>query len=245
MKVGFPWSLIEPALVGRPSSVADVPWTFRDASMLGLVAETPVISYDEFQRAIDRRTLRRVRSLRERDVATAVVVLSGRQIGALGTIVPTGRTFSALAHVVVRLDGSEVRGVVVEAGLVRELTACGVRMLMKAQPELSLITAAERADLLDGDASATHWARAWRLPPRLARLAVLLMAGLSPRAIAERARLSLHSVRSYTEELFARAGVHCRSELAPAALRDGSAPRPLQSLGASPSNADATFQERS
>ena len=134
MKVGFPWSLIEPALVGRTSSVADVPWTFRDASMLGLVAETPVISYDEFQRAIDRRALRKVRSLRERDVATAVVGSPAGKSAALGTIVRLVGGFRA-AHVVFGSTARSARRVVVEEGLVRELTLWGANAV-KAEPEL-------------------------------------------------------------------------------------------------------------
>jgi len=226
MEQGFPWSLVEDALLGEHRADVRVPCVFRDASMLGLALASPAISFshDAYRAAFDRRALERVRALRVGNFATAVVSLSGRQIGVLGTIVPTGRTFSAFAHVVVRFDGANVQSLTVESGLVRKLTACGVRRRTESQSELVVSPAAERADLLEGDASATYWARNWRLPPRLARLAVLLMAGLSPRAVGERTGLSLRSVRTYTEDLFALAGVHCRSELGPRALRDGLAP---------------------
>jgi DNA-binding CsgD family transcriptional regulator len=226
MERDFPWSLVEQALLEGSRTRVQVPCVFRDASMLGLVAASPVVSFshDEYRAAIDRRALRRVRALRLSNLATAVVSLSGRQIGVLGVIVPTGRTFSTFAHVVARFDGAEVESVAIESGLVRELTGFGVQSRPDGETELVLSTAAERADLLEGDASATYWARKWRLPPRLARLAVLLMAGLSSREVGVRTGLSLRSVRTYTQELFALAGVHCRSELGPRALRDGLAP---------------------
>jgi hypothetical protein len=223
MEPGFPWSLVEDALLGEPRAGVRVPCVFRDASMLGLALASPAVSFshDDYRAAFDRRAVQRVRALRVKNFATAVVSLSGRQIGVLGAIVPTGRTFSTFAHVVVRFDAAGVQSLAVESGLVRKLTACGLRSRAQSESELAVSSAAERADLLEGDASATYWARNWRLPPRLARLAVLLMAGLSPRAVGERTGLSLRSVRTYTEELFALAGVHCRSELGPRALRDG------------------------
>jgi DNA-binding NarL/FixJ family response regulator len=84
--------------------------------------------------------------------------------------------------------------------------------------------AGDRADLLSGDASATRWARHWRLPPRLARLAILLVAGVVPTDIAGRLGISVRSARAYTEALFQLAGVTSRNQLHVAMLRAGKPP---------------------
>ena len=220
------WSLIESALVG--SGVTDgVPCTFVEALMPGLVAEHPLIMGEQFRRAVDRRALEPLRRFHTRNFAGALAILRGRQVGTLGSIVPTGRAFATLAHVMMSFEGGRVRGITVESALVSELTGCAIRVRGDREPrvrELVVPAAAERSDLLAGDVEATYWARAWRLPPRLARLAVLLMAGLSSSVISRRAGLSIRSVRTYTEDLLARAGLHSRNELALAALRDGSVP---------------------
>jgi DNA-binding CsgD family transcriptional regulator len=188
------------------------------------VGEEQQFSGEEYGRAVDQRSFEIVRRFRTRDFAAAVVRLKGRQVGTLGSIVPTGRSFEALGHVLI---SEKPAGVIVQSGLAGHLTASGIRLESSSRSGVARVThmaAAERGDLLDGDVSATYWARAWGLPLRLARLAVMLMASLSPQVIAERSRLSLRSVRTYTEALFARARVHSRSELALAALRDGHAP---------------------
>lgn len=223
----FPERLLERALGPSDDDPPSAPCDFRDASLLGLVGEQLRISGGEYRGAVDRRRMRVVRKFCTRRFASGVLVLQGRQIGTLGSIVPTGRAFSTLAHVLLVLEGSSVVRMVVESGLMSDLTASGVRVVPPSSDgvaRLTRVAACERVDLLDGDAGATFWARAWGLPPRLSRLAVMLMAGLSPQAIAERAGLSLRSVRTYTEALFARAGVHSRNELALAALRAGRPP---------------------
>ena len=223
----FPDQVLERALGDDGADPPSTPCTFRDASLLGLLGEELDVSNQEYRAAVDQRGFRVVRRFCTRELATAVVLLEGRQVGTLGSIVPTGRTFSALAHVVVALERGAAVSVVVESGLLGHLTSSGVRFVPSSRPGIARLerpAASERPDLLAGDAGATYWARAWGLPPRLARLAVMLMAGLSPRAIGTRARLSLRSVRTYTETLFQRARVHSRSELVLAALRDGRAP---------------------
>jgi len=223
----FPDQVLARVLGDGGHGLPSTPCTFRDASLLGLVGEALDVSDADYRRAVDQRHFRVVRRFCTRELATAVVLLEGRQVGTLGSIVPTGRTFSALAHVVVALERGSAVSMVVESGLLGHLTSSGVRIVSSSRQgvaRLERTAASERPDLLDGDAGATYWAKAWELPPRLARLAVLLMAGLSPRAIGARARLSLRSVRTYTETLFQRASVHSRSELAFAALRDGHAP---------------------
>jgi DNA-binding CsgD family transcriptional regulator len=220
----FPDRVLERAL--GDDEPPSTPCTFRDASLLGLVGEELDVSNEEYRGAVDQRRFRVIRRICTPDHATAVVLLEGRQVGTLGSIVPTGRTFSALAHVVVALERGSATSVVVESGLLGHLTSSGVRFVPASRTgvaRFSRLAASERPDLLDGDAGATYWAQAWGLPPRLARLAVMLMAGLSPRAIGARARLSLRSVRTYTETLYQRASVHSRGELVLAALRDGRA----------------------
>jgi DNA-binding CsgD family transcriptional regulator len=223
----FPWPLIEAMLVGAGPAPAPFPCVFRDASMLGLVAESEPISDAEYRRATDQRTLHPVRSFQSGGVAVAVCVLAGRHVGTLGSVIPTGRAFSTLAHVVVPATGARGAPIVVESALLGQLTASGVELSPTPGVHPGRVVwrlAAERRDLLEGHVSASYWARAWQLSPRLARLAVLLMAGISPRSIGERLGLSIRTVRTYTEELLARAGLHSRNELGPAALRDGAAP---------------------
>jgi DNA-binding CsgD family transcriptional regulator len=223
----FPWPLVEAMLVGEGPAPATASCVFRDASMLGLVAESEPISDVEYRRATDRRTLHPVRAFQTGGVAVAVCVLSGRHVGTLASVIPTGRAFSTLAHVVVPAASAQGAPFVVESALLGQLTASGVELspAPSAHPgRLVWRFAEERGDLLEGHVAASYWARAWQLPPRLARLAVLLMAGISPRSIGERLGLSIRTVRTYTEELLARAGLHSRNELGPAALRDGAAP---------------------
>jgi len=74
------------------------------------------------------------------------------------------------------------------------------------------------------EAAATPWARRWRLPPRYARVAALLLQGYSDKDIAGSLGLGLTSVRTYAKEVLALAGVCSRGELiraAMATLRDG------------------------
>jgi len=202
---------------------------FRDASLLGLSGNELQFSSEDYRRAVDQRGFEIVRRFGVRDFAAAVVRLKGRQVGTLGPIVPTGRSFVALGHVLVSRKRDAPVDIVVQSDLIGHLTASGLRVIPSNEQgvaRLTQIAAAERGDLLDGDVGATYWARTWGLPLRLARLAVLLMTSLSPLVISERSQLSLRSVRTYTEALFARAKVHSRSELVLAALRDGRAHAP-------------------
>ena len=57
------------------------------------------------------------------------------------------------------------------------------------------------------------WALYYKLPPRLARVAALIMQGLTDKEIAVKLDLELQSVRTYVKELFARIQVHSRGEL--------------------------------
>lgn len=227
MQSSFPWSVVEESLLGGTGSEAAVPCMFHDALMLDLVAGHPPISGHDYRRAVDRRTIRALSSFQTRELAIAVVELAGRHVGTLGSIVPTGRAFSTMAHVSIRYQSGSIVSLSVESGLVGHLTGSGVRVVPGRVPCLGGVVfeaAADRTNLLEGDVADTYWARAWRLPPRLARLAVQLMAGISPKTISLRSGLSLRSVRTYTEELLARAKVHSRNELAIAALRVGSVP---------------------
>jgi DNA-binding CsgD family transcriptional regulator len=218
--------ILERALSDGPEN-AGVPCRFRDGSLLAIAGEELEVSDAEYRSAVDRRRVRVVRRISTPNFAQAVVWLEGRQVGSLGCIVPTGRAFSSFAHVIVTLERGAAVGLIVESGLIGALTGASVGVVASsAERGASVIRTrpSERADLLNGDAVDTFWAKAWNLPPRLARLAVLLMAGLPLESIRVRTELSLRTVRTYTEALFARAGVHSRSELALAALRAGRAP---------------------
>jgi DNA-binding CsgD family transcriptional regulator/PAS domain-containing protein len=76
-------------------------------------------------------------------------------------------------------------------------------------------------DAFDVTIAAAHlapWAERWKLPPRHARVAALLLRGLTDKEIAQRTQLAPSSVRTYVKEVFLRAGVHSRTELIRAAL---------------------------
>jgi DNA-binding CsgD family transcriptional regulator len=51
------------------------------------------------------------------------------------------------------------------------------------------------------------------MPPRLAQILELLLAGESPKAIARRVGLSLWTVREHVQRLYRRLGVSGRDEL--------------------------------
>jgi len=76
-----------------------------------------------------------------------------------------------------------------------------------------LVTDPKRAPL-------TPWARRWNLQPGHARVAALLMQGLSDKQIADRLGLEFSTVRACVKELFVLARVHSRQELASAALKN-------------------------
>ncbi len=104
---------------------ARIPCLFRDASLLGLVGEEQQFSGEEYGRAVDQRSFEIVRRFRTRDFAAAVVRLKGRQVGTLGSIVPTGRSFEALGHVLI---SEKPAGAIVQSGLAGHLTASGIRL---------------------------------------------------------------------------------------------------------------------
>lgn len=62
------------------------------------------------------------------------------------------------------------------------------------------------------------WAARWRLAPRHARVAALVMRGLSDKEIARETGLSFTTVRTYVKAVLRAAGVHNRVELLRAAL---------------------------
>lgn len=190
------------------------------------------IDRDEYRRAIDQRRFTVVKASRTGRQAVARVTVEGRQVGTLGSIVATGRRFSTFAHVSIPCDPSEQKAITIYLWLGQVLTLSGVLVDRNDETGLKVCStsAASRGDLLDGDPDATHWARRWHLPPRLSRLAVLLMAGITPKEVAERLQITVKSVRTYTERLFALAGVHSRNELANAVLRAGKYP-PSASTG--------------
>jgi DNA-binding NarL/FixJ family response regulator len=89
--------------------------------------------------------------------------------------------------------------------------------LVAERSKLSLIL----IDVLDvdpRDAASTPWARAWRLSPRLARVAALAMQGLSDEEIAAVTKLSFASVRTYMRDVMQHAEVDNRVLLLRAAL---------------------------
>jgi DNA-binding CsgD family transcriptional regulator len=187
------------------------------------------ILMEDYRRAIDERSFAIVKAFQDERQATARITVKGRQVGTLGSIVATGRRFSTFAHVAIPLDRSCKSPITINLWLAPVL-AFSARLLAdgsQSRPTLSFLNAAARSDLLDGEIDATYWARRWRLPPRLARLAVLLMAGVTPKEVSGRLGITIKSARTYTEQLFVLAGVHSRNELARAALRDGDHPPPF------------------
>jgi DNA-binding CsgD family transcriptional regulator len=181
---------------------------------------------DEYRRAFDQRRFTVVNAFHTGRQAVARITVEGRQIGTLDSIVATGRRFSTFAHVSIPGDPSEREAIVVDLSLGHALTRWVVPFGRDDELVVTVCStsAASSGDLLDGDPDATHWARRWGLPPRLSRLAVLLMAGVTPKECAERLQITVKSVRTYTERLFALAGVHRRNELVSAVLRDGRHP---------------------
>lgn len=59
----------------------------------------------------------------------------------------------------------------------------------------------------------TAWARRWKLPPRHARVAALLLRGLTDKEIAVELDRSVNTVRTYVRQVFRSVDVHGRAEL--------------------------------
>jgi len=66
----------------------------------------------------------------------------------------------------------------------------------------------------DRDAQEVPWTRQLKLPPRLARVAALLLTGAPDREIAKRLRITHESARTYSKLVLRRAGVSSRADLA-------------------------------
>ena len=65
----------------------------------------------------------------------------------------------------------------------------------------------------------SRWAREWALPRRQARVAALMIQGLTDRDIADQLCLTIATVRTYTRLVLAAAGVSNRTALVIAAFR--------------------------
>jgi len=74
------------------------------------------------------------------------------------------------------------------------------------------------------DAHRTTWARRWKLPPRLARVAAEMARGRSDKEIADVLGLSFNTVRTYGRQLYRAAGVHSRAALLRAMHAGGATP---------------------
>ncbi len=175
------------------------------------------LSVGRYRHVVDQRNLELLEVPDGTESTHLLGVLSGRQVGSLGRVVATGRSFSILVHVTLAPGGREVH---VAGDLISSLTSQGQRLTAERPVLLDFVSprASERPDLLECEPEATHWARAWGLSPRLASLAVALMGGMTPAEIAAQFGISEKSVRTYTERLFERAGIHSRGQLRNAAL---------------------------
>lgn len=71
------------------------------------------------------------------------------------------------------------------------------------------------------DCSDAPWARALGLPPKLAAVASGILRGLTDKEIGVELNLTTNSARTYVRRLFARTGVHSRTELLVLLTRGG------------------------
>lgn len=184
-----------------------------------------VATVADYRHAVDDRDVSVESHVRSPELSITTFAVSGRHVGTLGSAIPTGRRFSTFVVAVLSQNDSHSPSLQIQCGVLAELTQLGFQWSETAQTfEPCLSIAAQRNDLLDGQPEVTLWAKSWQLPRRLARLAVLLMAGVPIPRLAERLTLSVKSVRTYTEQLFERAGIRSRSELPLAALQAGKRP---------------------
>lgn len=185
------------------------------------------VSAREYHGAVDRRRIDVVAQLGVPAEGPCVARIHGRQVGTLGTVIATGRSFSTLAHILVDAKAGSLTEVRLVCDFVSQLTGSGLRLISTNEGQrirMLDVRAADRVDLLAGDPESTYWARTWRLAPRLARVALLLIAGLPPSEVARRLEISIKSARTYAELLFEKAGVSSRNELHAAILRAGRPP---------------------
>lgn len=172
-----------------------------------------------YRRAVDHRHVSVLRCVASEHKQIGAVLLEGRHVGTLGTVVATGRSFSCLAHVCV--EGDEV---VIESNLLASLIGIEPHVLPADASGFRTIRAATRSDLLEGDPEATYWARAWNLSPYLARVAVLLIAGCSVSTIAHILGVTSKTARTYIERVLRNAGLGSVAALPLAALERGREP---------------------
>jgi hypothetical protein len=172
------------------------------------------LSVLEYHHAVDRRNVRVVQTFVAQGSRVILADVSGRHVGAVGEVLPTGRWFSTFVHAISRQCDTHL-DFTVHSALSAALVSDGIEKL--ASPDGSL-GARGTQGLLSGDVEATRWSRAWGLPRRLARLGLLLIAGEQLAAIGLALGISLKSVRTYTEQLFRLTGVTSRGQLPLAAL---------------------------
>ncbi len=170
------------------------------------------LTVSEYHHAVDQREVRVFARFENGATAVIVAEASGRHVGSLGNLLATGRRFSTLVHVI--SVGSK-QSVAIASGLPRALLVDGVRSLSRASTESARDQA---SDVLDCETDFTLWARAWSLPPRLAKVSALLICGMQPEFVAKSLGLTLKSTRTYIEALLLKAGVASRAELPLAAL---------------------------
>ena len=172
------------------------------------------LSVEEYHHAVDNRKMRIVQRFGSAASELVLATATGRHVGAVGKVLPTGRWFSTFVHAQCRSNGTLLE-LGVQSALPLALAGLGVGILT---PHAGSVHAIDPRQLLVGDLEATHWSRAWGLPPRLARVCALLITGERPRAISSALGISIRTVRTYTEQLFEMAGVTSRGELPMAAL---------------------------
>lgn len=199
---------------------------------LALAGEITVAVY---RHAVDRRNVSVVRCVSSEGKQIGAVLLEGRHVGTLGTVVPTGRAFSCLAHICSQDDE-----VVIESSFLANLIGIDVHSLSPDASGFRTIKAATRSDLLAGEPEATYWARAWNLSPYLARVGVLLIAGCSVSTIAKALRITSKTARTYIERVLRNAGMGSVAALPLAALEQGRDP-PRQDRLSRPRRARKVF----
>jgi DNA-binding CsgD family transcriptional regulator len=221
MSLADPWPAIEQVL-GARAGVQVGP--FETAVVESGFTRVPI---QEYRDAMDRRRLVPLHQGGDALSWVGLARLEGRQVGTLGSIVATGRSVSAFAHVRLSMRRGELGKLTIESNLVGCLTLLGMsqeEMTISFRVALPGHPTVVRSDLMQGEPWETFWAKRLRLPPRLSRLAVLLVAGTSQATIARELRVSPKSVRKYTERLFALSGISNRSQLAASLLEHGRQP---------------------
>jgi len=173
--------------------------------------------------AIGERTVRIVAEVVAGAQATVVFEFRGQHVGTFLGIVPTGRMVLVSGSVCCRF----ARGRIVEAWVRWDVVSLLARLgvVTGLQPWITGTARApkarDRGDLVAGRPQDTLWAKRWKLSPRLARTAVLAMAGLAAKEAAARLGVSAWTIRTYLREIYALAGVCRRTELLLSAAENG------------------------